>query len=81
MNNAMRMRKLFIVVLLLAAFAPGFAQPCVVLMGDSITEIWPENRPLFFEGTGIVGRGISGQVSAQMLLLPSKVESCCAVSW
>ena len=68
MNNAMRMRKLFIVVLALAAFAPGFAQSRVVLMGDSITEIWPENRPSFFEGTGIVGRGISGQVSAQMLL-------------
>ena len=68
MNNAMRMRKLFIVVLALAAFAPGFAQPRVVLMGESITEIWPENRPSFFEGTGIVGRGISGQVSAQMLL-------------
>ena len=44
------------------------AQPRVVLMGDSITEIWPNNRPSFFDGTGIVGRGISGQVSAQMLL-------------
>ena len=48
--------------------APAEGQPRVVLMGDSITEIWPENRPAFFEGTGYVGRGISGQVSAQMLV-------------
>ena len=48
--------------------APAEGQPRVVLMGDSITEIWPDNRPSFFDGTGYVGRGISGQVSAQMLV-------------
>lgn len=43
-------------------------QPCVVLMGDSITEEWLRLRPDFFTSNGYVGRGISGQVSAQMLL-------------
>ena len=40
----------------------------VVLLGDSITEIWPDRHPSFFEETGYIGRGISGQVSAQMLV-------------
>lgn len=47
---------------------PAAGLPLVVLMGDSITEIWPERHPSFFDGTGYVGRGISGQVSAQMLV-------------
>ncbi len=42
--------------------------PRVVLLGDSITEIWPDRHPSFFEETGYIGRGISGQVSAQMLV-------------
>lgn len=50
----------------LAAAVEG--QPRVVLMGDSITEIWPDRHPSFFEETGYIGRGISGQVSAQMLV-------------
>ena len=50
----------------LAPAAEG--QPRIVLMGDSITEIWPDNHPAFFDGTGYIGRGISGQVSAQMLV-------------
>lgn len=57
---------LLAVSLLLAAPAEG--QPRVVLMGDSITEIWPDRHPVFFEETGFIGRGISGQVSAQMLV-------------
>lgn len=38
----------------------------VVFMGDSITENWKRYDPSFFTG-GIVGRGISGQTSPQML--------------
>lgn len=51
-----------------ALAAPAEGQPRVVLMGDSITEIWPDRHPSFFEETGYIGRGISGQVSAQMLV-------------
>lgn len=41
-----------------------------VMMGDSITDNWakPEYGAGFFEHNGLVGRGISGQVSAQMLV-------------
>lgn len=39
-----------------------------VLMGNSITENWFEIHPRFFTENGIVGRGISGQVSSQMLV-------------
>ena len=39
-----------------------------VFMGDSITDAWPRNAPAFFESHGFVGRGISGQVSAQMVV-------------
>ena len=39
----------------------------VVLIGDSITDGWPAARPDFFSTTGYIGRGISGQVSTQML--------------
>lgn len=43
--------------------APG----SVVLYGDSITDFWPNVRPQFFSETKFVGRGISGQTTAQML--------------
>lgn len=39
----------------------------IVMMGNSITEYWEELHPAFFEANGIVCRGISGQVSSQML--------------
>ena len=39
----------------------------VVLMGNSITEFWMETHPQFFADNHLVGRGISGQVSSQML--------------
>ncbi len=48
--------------------APVKGEKRVVLMGDSITEGWPENRPAFFQDNNIVGRGISGQTSYQFLL-------------
>ena len=51
-----------------ALAAPVEGQPRVILLGDSITEGWPEKHPEFFETTGYLGRGISGQVSAQMLV-------------
>lgn len=45
------------------------AYPRVVLMGNSITEMWPVRNPhLFTSNPDIVGRGISGQTSYQMLL-------------
>lgn len=39
----------------------------MVLIGDSITELWALDDPVLFSG-GIVGRGISGQTSPQILL-------------
>lgn len=39
----------------------------VVMMGNSITEYWYELHPSFFENNHLVGRGIGGQVSSQML--------------
>ena len=45
------------------------AYPRVVLMGNSITDVWAERNPhLFKENPDIVSRGISGQTSYQMLL-------------
>ena len=40
---------------------------CVVLMGNSITEFWADTHPGFFAANHLVGRGISGQISSQML--------------
>ena len=44
------------------------AAPKAVLMGDSITDGWPFADPEFFSDNNFVGRGISGQVTSQMLL-------------
>lgn len=38
-----------------------------VFMGNSITEGWARMRPGFFTDNGYIGRGISGQTSAEML--------------
>lgn len=40
----------------------------VVLFGDSITDSWASQRPEFFAANGFVGRGISGETTANMLL-------------
>ncbi|MDI7774172.1 GDSL-type esterase/lipase family protein [Asticcacaulis sp. EMRT-3] len=42
----------------------------VVMMGDSITDNWakPDFSGTFYADNGLIGRGISGQVSAQMLV-------------
>ena len=42
-------------------------RPDVVFMGNSITDGWARQDPKFFEENNFVGRGISGQVTAQML--------------
>lgn len=39
----------------------------VVLMGNSITEFWMDTHPQFFADNHLVGRGISGQESYEML--------------
>lgn len=39
-----------------------------VFIGNSITDGWPSADPDFFTKNGYVGRGIGGQVSAQMLM-------------
>ena len=48
-----------------AAIAAG-ERPRAVLMGDSITDNWTRGDPALFTN-GIVGRGIGGQTSPQML--------------
>lgn len=41
--------------------------PKAVLFGDSITDAWPGQDPAFFSGNNLVGRGISGQTTTQIL--------------
>ncbi|GGA88294.1 acylneuraminate cytidylyltransferase [Flavobacterium palustre] len=40
----------------------------VVFLGDSITEFWSRELPVFFENKSYINRGISGQTTPQMLL-------------
>ena len=42
-------------------------KPKAVFMGDSITDNWYRFHPEFFTENNYLGRGISGQVTAQML--------------
>ena len=42
--------------------------PLAVIMGDSITDGWADADSAFFAGNRLVGRGISGQVTAHMLV-------------
>lgn len=48
--------------------APVKGESRVVFMGDSITDIWGRLQGVFFPGKPYVNRGISGQVTAQMLV-------------
>jgi len=50
-----------------AKLTPVDGKPRIVFMGDSITEGWVDKDPAFFT-PGRIGRGISGQTTAQMLL-------------
>ncbi|MDD2524802.1 MAG: acylhydrolase, partial [Bacteroidales bacterium] len=43
-------------------------KPNVVFMGNSITDRWPNTHPEFFTDNNYIGRGIGGQVTAQMLV-------------
>lgn len=63
--------------------------PAVVFMGNSITDCWADTVPAFFADNNFVGRGISGQVSSQMLvrfqedvinLHPKIVVICCGTN-
>jgi len=47
---------------------PASKETRVVFMGNSITEGWIYQSPEFFEKNGYIDRGISGQVTHQMLL-------------
>ena len=40
----------------------------VVFMGNSITELWLNIHPEFFNGKNYINRGISGQTTPQMLI-------------
>jgi endoglucanase len=55
----------------LAPRAPAAEQPPdatrVVLIGDSITELWEPYFADFFPGKAYVGRGVSGQTTSQIL--------------
>lgn len=42
-------------------------RPDVVIMGDSITELWARYHPQWFIDYNYLGRGISGQTTSQML--------------
>jgi alpha-L-fucosidase len=48
--------------------APAAGENRVVFMGNSITEGWVKYHGEFFQENPYVGRGISGQTTAQMLL-------------
>ncbi len=47
---------------------PTEGEKRVVFMGNSITEAWVNYSPKFFSENNYIGRGISGQVTHQMLL-------------
>jgi lysophospholipase L1-like esterase len=48
--------------------APGRKENRVVFMGNSITEKWATRDSGFWKGKPYINRGISGQVTSQMLL-------------
>ena len=50
-----------------AANAALASPPRAVFMGDSITDCWDDNDRAFFDDNGFACRGISGQVTGQML--------------
>lgn len=47
---------------------PSTHEKRVVFMGNSITEKWVRIDPEFFKSNSFIGRGISGQTTAQMLI-------------
>ena len=53
---------------IIAAQKAGAKKPVAVLMGDSITDAWPNDDPSFFSDNNLIGRGIGGQTSSEMLV-------------
>jgi lysophospholipase L1-like esterase len=51
-----------------AVTAPAAGENRVVFFGDSITDFWGRRYGKFFPGKPYINRGISGQVTPQMLL-------------
>lgn len=47
---------------------PGNGEKRVVFMGNSITQVWKDSDTTFFKNKLYINRGISGQVTEQMLL-------------
>ena len=47
---------------------PATKENRVVFMGNSITDVWINISPEFFEGKSYIDRGISGQTTPQMLV-------------
>ncbi|WP_443946243.1 GDSL-type esterase/lipase family protein [Pedobacter sp. AW1-32] len=47
---------------------PKKGEKRVVFLGSSIFEFWKEKDPTYFEGKGYIDRGISGQISPQLLI-------------
>jgi lysophospholipase L1-like esterase len=46
----------------------GDVEPTAVLMGDSITDVWINYHPEYFEENNLVDRGIGGETTGQMLM-------------
>lgn len=42
--------------------------PTAILMGDSITDMWIDKSPNFFESNNLIDRGIGGETTGQMLM-------------
>jgi len=47
---------------------PKKGEKRVVFLGSSIFEFWKEKDPAYFEGKAYIDRGISGQISPQLLI-------------
>lgn len=60
------MLRIVALVTMLASMTTA-APPRVVFIGDSITEVWAPSFGEFFPGKNYIGRGVSGQTTAQIL--------------
>ncbi len=47
---------------------PAKGEKRVILIGNSITDVWARIRPEFFSENNLIGRGVNGQTSFQFLL-------------
>lgn len=60
------MLRMFVLVTMLVSMTSA-APPRVVFIGDSITEVWTPSFGELFPGKDYIGRGVSGQTTAQIL--------------